>query len=51
MMKCPEIITLDNSDDDDSNANSSVSRYVGATASVIRAKPLSFATLQPKVGF
>uniref|UniRef100_A0A8R1Y510 C2H2-type domain-containing protein n=1 Tax=Onchocerca volvulus TaxID=6282 RepID=A0A8R1Y510_ONCVO len=47
-MKCPEIITLDNSDDDDSNANSSVSRYVGATASVIRAKPLSFATLQPK---
>ncbi|OZC09852.1 zinc finger, C2H2 type [Onchocerca flexuosa] len=48
VMKCPEIITLDNSDDDDSNANSSVSQYVGATASVIRAEPLTFSALQPK---
>ncbi|KAK6108355.1 hypothetical protein QQG55_31805 [Brugia pahangi] len=46
MTKCPEVITLDNSDDDDSDGYSSVSRNVGATASVIRAKPLSFSALQ-----
>ncbi|EFO24408.2 zinc finger protein [Loa loa] len=48
MMNCPEVITLDNSDDDDSNGHNSVSRHVGATASVIRAKPLRFSTLQPR---
>lgn len=51
MMKYPEVITLDNSDDDDSDEHSSGSRNVGATASVICAKPLSFSTLQPRVGF
>lgn len=50
-MKCPEVITIDNSDDDDSDELNSVSRNVGATASIIRAKPLSFSALQPRVGF
>ncbi|VDK83068.1 unnamed protein product [Litomosoides sigmodontis] len=48
MMKYPEVITLDNSDDDDSDEHSSGSRNVGATASVIHAKPLSFSTLQAR---
>ncbi|CAG9533265.1 unnamed protein product [Cercopithifilaria johnstoni] len=47
MMKCPEVITLDNSDDDDSDGHNSESRNVGATASIIRAKPLNFSALQP----
>ncbi|EJW84316.1 zinc finger protein, partial [Wuchereria bancrofti] len=48
MTKCPEVITLDNSDDDDSDGHNSVGRNVGATASVIRAKPLSFSALQAR---
>ncbi|VBB33214.1 unnamed protein product [Acanthocheilonema viteae] len=48
MMKCPEVITLDNSDDNDSDEPNSGSRNVGATASIIHAKPLNFAALQPK---
>uniref|UniRef100_A0A0R3RIS1 C2H2-type domain-containing protein n=1 Tax=Elaeophora elaphi TaxID=1147741 RepID=A0A0R3RIS1_9BILA len=48
MTKYPEVITLDNSDDDDSDGQNSRSRNVGATASVIRGKPLSFSSLQPR---
>uniref|UniRef100_A0A915Q105 C2H2-type domain-containing protein n=1 Tax=Setaria digitata TaxID=48799 RepID=A0A915Q105_9BILA len=48
MKTCPEIITLDNSDGDDNDAPALMSRNVGATASIIRSKPLSFSALQPK---
>lgn len=51
MKKYPEVITLDNSDDDDGCGHSSGNQNVGATASVICAKPLSFSALQPVVDF